>query len=197
MMSMACENYKVSANTLAVFSRVKKKLKKGEDVRNRILSSGEFDNLIKKAEDHLKPIIATGYYTGMRKGEILKLTWNKVDLNERLIKLQATDTKDKQARLIPICDELYDILRDLPNRIHSAGKNKRVFLYKGNPIKAFTRSLTTACKDAGIKYGRFVEGGFIFHDLRHTYNTMMRKSGVDETVIMAITGHSTREMFDR
>jgi integrase len=111
MMSMACENYKVSANTLAVFSRVKKKLKKGEDVRNRILSSGEFDNLIKKAEDHLKPIIATGYYTGMRKGEILKLTWNKVDLNERLIKLQATDTKDKQARLIPICDELYDILR--------------------------------------------------------------------------------------
>ena len=39
--------------------------------------------------------------------------------------------------------------------------------------------------------------GFIFHDLRHTYNTNMRKAGVPDSVIMAITGHSTREMFDR
>jgi integrase len=31
----------------------------------------------------------------------------------------------------------------------------------------------------------------------HTFNTYMRKSGVPESVIMEITGHSTREMFDR
>ena len=36
--SMAYENYKVGCNTFAVFQRVKKKLKKGEDVRDRILS---------------------------------------------------------------------------------------------------------------------------------------------------------------
>ena len=54
-----------------------------------------------------------------------------------------------------------------------------------------------ACKKAGIEYGRFVKGGFIFHDLRHTFNTNMRKAGVQESVIMEITGHSTREMFDR
>jgi integrase len=72
-----------------------------------------------------------------------------------------------------------------------------VFVYNNKPSKAFTRSLTSACKDAGITYGRFVEGGFIFHDLRHTINTNMKKAGVDESVIMAITGHSTREMFDR
>ena len=29
------------------------------------------------------------------------------------------------------------------------------------------------------------------------FNTLMRKSGVAESVIMSITGHSTREMFDR
>jgi len=33
--------------------------------------------------------------------------------------------------------------------------------------------------------------------LRHTFNTYMRKAGVPESVIMEITGHSTREMFDR
>lgn len=54
-----------------------------------------------------------------------------------------------------------------------------------------------ACKKAGIEYGRFVKGGFIFHDLRHTFNTNMRKAGATDSVIMEITGHSTREMFDR
>ncbi len=54
-----------------------------------------------------------------------------------------------------------------------------------------------ACKKAGIPYGRFVKDGFVFHDLRHTFNTNMRMAGVAESVIMEITGHSTREMFDR
>ena len=54
-----------------------------------------------------------------------------------------------------------------------------------------------ACNDVGIPYGRFTKDGFVFHDLRHTFNTYMRKSGVPESVIMKITGHSTREMFDR
>ena len=53
------------------------------------------------------------------------------------------------------------------------------------------------CKKAGVVYGRFEKGGFIFHDLRHTFNTNMRKAGVAESIIMAITGYSTREMFDR
>jgi integrase len=52
-------------------------------------------------------------------------------------------------------------------------------------------------KKAGVPYGRNVKGGFTFHDLIHTFNTYMRKAGVREGVIMKITGHSTREMFDR
>jgi len=57
--------------------------------------------------------------------------------------------------------------------------------------------LKKACNKAKIEYGRFAKGGFIFHDLRHTFNTSMRKAGVQESVIMDVTGHSTREMFDR
>lgn len=72
-----------------------------------------------------------------------------------------------------------------------------VFLYNGSPVSDIRAGLREACKKAGIKYGRFVKNGFVFHDLRHTFNTNMRKAGVAESVIMNITGHSTREMFDR
>ena len=126
----------------------------------------------------------------MRKGEILDLIWSKVDLNKRLIQLEPEDTKDREARDIPICDELYEFLKNIPNKIQKAGTDNHVFLYRGQPFNDIRRGLKDACTAAGIKYGRNVKGGFVFHDLRHTFNTNMRKAGVDETVIMSITGHS-------
>ena len=71
------------------------------------------------------------------------------------------------------------------------------FCIGGKPIKDIRAALKRACQGARIPYGRFNKEGFVFHDLRHTFNTYMRKAGVPESVIMSITGHSTREMFDR
>ena len=49
----------------------------------------------------------------------------------------------------------------------------------------------------GIDYGRLTRGGFTLHDLRHGFTTNMRRAGVPEREIMAITGHSSRSTFDR
>ena len=193
MVIKAFENDMVGGDVLKVFTRCKKTLKPGSDIRDRILSKDEFESLLTKAPRHLRPILATGYYTGMRRGEILGLTWDKVDLKGRAIRLTADMTKDGEARTIPICDALYDELKSIPRALH----NSHVFLFRGKPITCIRTALRKTCKAAGIVYGRFEEGGFIFHDLRHTFNTNMRKAGVAESVIMAITGHSTREMFDR
>lgn len=194
MIFKAFDNDLVGGDTIKAFKRVKKLLKGNANARDKILTRDEFDNLLTHSSRHLKGILATAYYTGMRKGEILKLTWNKVDLKNRLISLEAQDTKDKEPRDIPICDELYEILRSIPRALYPP----HVFLYKGKPISRDLRTaLRKACKKAGILYSRFAKDGFILHDLRHTFNTNMRKAGVPESVIMEITGHSTREMFDR
>ncbi len=190
----AFDNDIISGDALKVFKRVKKLLPHpNANARDRILSREEYDRLMEQAKPHLKPIIATGYFTGMREGEILGLTWDKVDLKERVIRLDAEDTKDREKRDIPIFDELYDILKGLPRSL----QDNHVFLYNGKRIRDIYGTLRTACRKAGIAYGRFVKGGFVFHDLRHTFNTNMRKAGVADSVIMKITGHSTREMFDR
>jgi len=197
MINKAYANDMISDETVKTFKKVKKLTKKGSDIRDRILSPDEFKKLMECAEDHLKPVLACGYYTGMRSGEICALTWDKVDFAARMIRLEKGDTKDKEARNIPICNELYKILRALPSCIQKTDSDQHVFQYKGSGMKKADRNLKTACKDAGIKYGRFTKGSFVFHDLRHTFNTNMRKALVSESVIMEITGHSTREMFNR
>ena len=193
MINKAFENDMISGATLKSFKVVKKLLKRNANARDRILTAQEYEALFKNASRHLQGILATAYYTGMREGEILNLTWDKLDLKSRVIKLEATDTKDREPRVIPIGDELHEVLNAIPRPIH----NLHVFLYKGKPIKDLRTALRKACKAAQIPYGRFLKGAFVFHDLRHTFNTNMRKAGVPESVIMNITGHSTREMFDR
>ncbi len=193
MVMKAFDNDMVGGDTLRVFKRVKKMLRRNANARKNILSSGQFKVLLEHLPPHSKAILAAGFFTGMRKGEILNLTRDKVFFKDRIIKLEATDTKDKEPRVIPICDELHEILKALPTAIH----DDHVFLYKGRPIKDIRTTLANACEKSGIPYGRTDKDGFVFHDLRHTFNTYMRKAGVQESVIMDITGHSTREMFDR
>ena len=193
MILKAFDNGMVSGETLRTFKKVKKTLKKGSDVRDRILTQEEFDNLCEHSIKHIRDILSMAYYTGMRKGEILNLTWDKVDMKDRFINLDAEDTKDQEKRSIPISTKLYAVLKGIPRDIH----NNHVFMFRGKPINDIRTGLVKACKKAGIIYGRFEKDGFIFHDIRHTFNTYMRKAGNSESVIMTITGHSTREMFDR
>jgi len=193
MINKAFENDLVGGDVLRTFKRVKRLLRRNANARDRVISPEQFRNLMAELPKHTRAIVATAFYTGMRRGEILSLSWDKVDFKNRLIKLNAQDTKDGEPRKIPICAELYNILRSIPRPLH----HDHVFLYRGKPIRDIRTALERACKAIGIEYGRKNRDGFVFHDLRHTFNTLMRKAGVAESVIMSITGHSTREMFDR
>ena len=197
MINKAFDNDIVSGETFRTFKKVKKLLRRNTNARKKILTIEQFNRLMDYLPKHTREILVTGFYTGMRLGEILNLTWDRVDLKMRVIRLEATDTKDREPRNIPIYDKLYKVFTNELGYIRKVQDDNHVFLYEGKPIKSIRKDLMEACKKADIIYGRFIKDGFIFHDLRHTFNTNMRKAGVAESVIMEITGHSTREMFDR
>lgn len=62
-------------------------------MRDRILSSEEWEKLYAAAADHLKPILLVAYHLGPRLSEILNLTWDRVELARGSIKLRSVDTK--------------------------------------------------------------------------------------------------------
>jgi len=196
MIYKAFDNDLVGGDLLKVFRKAKKLLKRESNRRDKVLSyPDEYERLIAALPYHTKPIVEMAFWTGMRRGEIVSLTWDKVDLEKRMIRLGAKDTKEGRAKRVPISHTLQAVLMYLPTRLRGSDTDNHVFQYRGEPIKGDIRkSLENACMEANIPYGRFEQGGFIFHDLRHTFTTIARRAGIPRNVIMTITGHTANDM---
>ena len=106
--------------------------------------------------------------------EITGLTWNQVDRNQGIVRLEVGETKNDAARTVYLDDELKKIF-DHQWEIRRTSKRLTpyVFLNMGliDKIRRFSRSWTKACQDAGI-------GIRLFHDFRRTAVRNMVQSGV-------------------
>jgi integrase len=158
------------------------KLLKENNIRDRILSEKEFTRLLANSPAHLKPFLNLGFYTGMRQGEIVNLTWGQVDLKDGFIHLKPEDTKTNEGREVPLNQFLIKMFQAMPRGLPGV----RVFTLQDFPRDAFRR----ACKEANIE-------NFTFHDLRHTAINNWRLQGHDYFRIMAVSGHKTMEVFKR
>jgi integrase len=198
MVSRGIDNDKLDANALKPFRRTKKLLRRRSNARERTLEVQEYLRLLDAAPAHLKPILIVAYNTGMRKGEILGLRWDQVDLKKKMIALSADDTKEEKPKRIPLNHHVVDTLESLkkvPIISRGGGLVSKVFTFHGEPIDDnFRKSLIAACKASGITYGMNMAGGFRFHDIRATVKTNMLRAGVDKALRDIILGHSLEGM---
>jgi len=164
------------------------RLERENNARDRVLEPEEFIQLQAHSAPHLQAVNLMAYQTGMRLGEILHLTWDRVDLKAQVIRLKAEDTKTNEGRLVPLTSELTGLLKDL-YKVRYLGED-HVFLVKGHSVNSIKTAFNAACRRANIQ-------GFHFHDFRHTAVTNMRRAGIDHLTIMKITGHKTLEVFKR
>ena len=179
---------------------------KEDNVRTGFLEDFEYEALRDALPSHLKGFLTFGYMTGWRKEEVAGLTWDRVDLQERTVRLNADQTKNKEARNMYMEDSLLDLMFE-----QWAEKNGPYVFHRDRiKIKNFRKAWNTGCRDAGIGYGykssikyaqkweeKGMTSGPIYHDLRRTAVKHMAQAGIDRKIAMMRTGHKTESVYNR
>ena len=168
-----------------------------DNVRSGFFERGEVEALLQHvADEGIRDFIAWAFRTGMRKGEIGRLTWDMLDRTGTpwVLRIPAAITKNRTGRTLGLEGEVRAIIErrlrarcfDTPLVFHRTCKGK-----PGQPIADFWDVWRNALQAAGLPAGR------LFHDLRRSAVRPLIRAGVDETTAMKVSGHKTRSMLLR
>ena len=151
----------------------------------RFLSKEEAKKLLEAGNGRMGPIVETLLYTGLRRDELTHLTWADVDLQRRIVAVQAKDgwhPKDYEVRHIPMAPRLHDLFKSLPRK-----ENPWVFSTSNNGPHLghiLSRDFRKLLKHCGIK-------GASLHTLRHTFASHLVMNGTDVYTVQKLLGHSS------
>lgn len=154
--------------------------------RSRVLTDDEVSKLLKALEptgrrSHwTKPAVQLALATAMRRGELLSLRWEHVDLQNRTAFL--SDTKNGESRTVPLSTAAVQVFAELPRHISG------VVI----PVKFF--SLDAAFKRARERAGL---ENVRFHDLRRTAITRMAERLPNVIELAAVSGHKSLMVLKR
>lgn len=174
--------------------------KKPDEVKQEILTLSEIRKLLatsKEMDYRWYPIWAFALLTGMRNGELFALTWDDIDLENKIMVVSKSynkrtrktkSTKSGYRRHIPISSELEILLRELKlksggnpfvlPRIRDWGKG-----YQAQQLRMF-------CQSLGIP-------SIKFHTLRACFATQLLRQGIPAIQIQKICGWKDLETMQR
>jgi integrase len=153
--------------------------------RTRFLDDGERERLLQQCKNSKNPylhtIVILGISTGMRRAEILNLTWQDIDFQRERIVLR--ETKNGEVRVLPLVGHAQQLLKEL----EESQKIQSFLLFPGNdptsPID-FRSAWRVVVKNAGLN-------NFKFHDLRHSFASYCVMNGSSLNDIADLLGHKS------
>jgi len=138
-------------------------------------------------------MVRVSAYAGLRLGELLALRWRDIDFEGQVITVGRaisagveTTTKSGRVRRVPLVAPAAMVLARLGKRPDFTGSDERVFcntLGRTLDVSVLRRRFRRAQDVAGLRPLRW-------HDLRHTYGSLLAADGVDVVAIQAAMGHS-------
>ena len=158
------------------------------------ISETELRSILEKTkEEYLRDLFYTGFYTGMRLGELVNMKWSWIDLKESAdggqITVHCTDsftTKSKKERIIPISQSLRNIFVNRFPKVFSISNDDYVFirvagikLNEDFVSKKFKKAVRAAKLDEKIH----------FHTLRHSFASLLVQKGVSLYFVKELLGH--------
>lgn len=152
----------------------------------------DYLNILK--DSYLYHIIYLGVTTGLRLGELLALEWSDIDLKEGCIsvdksvyrlngetKVKLTPKTKTSVRIVPLMPETVDLLKTIPIRLGSPVLNHNGNYWNPKNVSKYFKAELIKYKLPLIR----------FHDLRHTYATLMLQAGANDLVVSRTLGHSS------
>jgi integrase len=165
--------------------------------RRGFLEPADFARLRDALPAYLREPASFLYLSGWRKGAMRSLMWlrdfeleftSDGTLSGGTVTLQAENAKSKRASTLPLRGELLEVIR----RAWANREPECPYVFHDGklPIGDFRKAWASARETAGLD-------GTLVHDMRRSCARNLVRSGVNERVAMAVTGHVTRSMFDR
>ncbi len=154
--------------------------------RTRWLRPDEVLRLLKALPEHLRGPAIVALSTGLRRTVVTGLRWAQVDLVRKVITVEGKDMKNGDDLTIPMPEVVIRVVQQQIGR-----HDERVFTYNGKPFtRCGQRTWADALERAGID-------DFRWHDMRHTWATMLTQQGVPDAVLMVLGSWKTAKMVKR
>ncbi len=169
------------------------------DIHYNFWSRAEIDHfLLQSVNDPLHDVYVVALNTGMRRGEICGLKWDRVDfvsghiiVNRTLDRFGLNETtKSGKTRIIP----MNAVLKNMLERLRSTRRSDFVFCERdGSPVDAHHLYRAFQRSQANAGFPKLIR----FHDLRHTFASHFMMNGGNCYDLQKLLGHSTQEMTQR
>lgn len=167
--------------------RMLKRLSEKSGLREVYICYEDVRKIMDLCPDWYADIVWTLFLTGCRRSEIVNLKWSQVNLPHRMIRFHAVATKEASNKRVPVHRELVPLFEKL-NRVRSISHDY-VFTTSGRPV------CLQSCQrpwDRALDKLDWPKPRPRLHDLRHTWLTNARRSGVDHEIRQMILGHATK-----
>lgn len=156
----------------------------------RFLTDAESSRLVNACAADFRPLVKAALFTGCRCGELTRMKVADVNLDTGMVYVNP-EAKSGKGRHVPLSDDGLDFFRSAV-----AGKvgSEHVFTRAdGAPWgkNHHVRPLKEACARAKI------EPAVGFHDLRHTYASLLAQAGADLLTISKLLGHADTRITSR
>ena len=171
--------------SLRVPSRIERIL--GVDEESRLLAA-----CTSVRSRFLRSVLVLALNTGMRRGELLPLKWDQIDLIQGRIRILDAKTNSSK-RSIPMNSTVFTLMSELARNKKSQwffrvteGQGNNTWISKLDLKKGFRKAVELA----GLPKIRF-------HDLRHTFATRLVQKNVDLITVQRLLGHVNISMTAR